>query len=88
MGPSAVIKLAGFNRGWARFPLLDRGTYTLRFEYTPDWTDPALAAARVGHAAAREVRVVVNPGAPRVVSRVGIEADFSLAQVGGRSWQR
>lgn len=82
-GETVVIKLTAFNRGWARFPLLDRGTYTLRFEYVPDWTDPSLAAARVGHASAREVRVVVNPGAPRAVSRVGIEANFSLAEVGG-----
>lgn len=81
-GERTVIHLTGFNRGWARYPLLDAGDYTLRFEYVPDWTDPVLAEARVGHVASEEIRISVDPGAPAAVSRAGVEGELSVTAKG------
>ena len=31
-GGTLVYRLPEFNRGWARYPLLEKGKYTIRFE--------------------------------------------------------
>ena len=68
-GTERVIRIPRFNRGWARFPLLDKGAYELRFDYMPDWNDEALEQARAGRVTGGPVVIEVTDAAPDGVSR-------------------
>lgn len=77
-GEQITITARAFNRGWARFPLLDRGEYTVMLDYVPDWTDEDLAAARAGRVTSTPAAVAVRDGAPPTVSRAGIQTDLII----------
>lgn len=77
------ITIAAFNRGWARYRLLDAETYEVRFEYVPDWTDEVLAAARVGRTVAPPQTLKISGSAPATVSRGGAVAALELKRVDG-----
>jgi hypothetical protein len=79
-GKRATLTIRGFNRGWARYPLLDRGRYRITFDYVPPWEDEALAAAKVGRATGNTVDVNVTTSAPDAVSRGGAEALVELVR--------
>ncbi|MFQ5414212.1 MAG: hypothetical protein ACE5E6_07110 [Phycisphaerae bacterium] len=81
-GRSATLTLNALNRGWARYPLLNRGVYTIVFDYTPAWSDDVLRAERVGRVVSNELRVSVTTGAPDAVSRHGVEATVSIRRDG------
>ncbi len=70
-GKTATITIKGFNRGWARYALLDEGDYTVVFDYTPAWEDEVLAGRRVGRVVSKKARLRVTEGAPAIVSRSG-----------------
>ena len=71
-----TITVTAFNRGWARFPLLERGTYRAVLDYMPAWRDRALADARVGRVVSKPATVEVTTAAPAAVSRGGLEASI------------
>ncbi|MEK7755841.1 MAG: hypothetical protein AAB385_01365, partial [Planctomycetota bacterium] len=75
-GEQITVTARAFNRGWARFPLLDRGEYTVMLDYVPDWTDEVLAAARVGRVLSTPATVTIRDGAPPTISRAGIQTDL------------
>ncbi len=81
-GEQRIVRVRKFNRGWARFPLLDAGEYTVVLEYAPDWTDPILAAHRVSRVTSNEARLTVTRPAPEAVSRGGAEAELSVRREG------
>jgi hypothetical protein len=88
-GPVSVIESEGsvaftvtvFNRGWARYPLLDRGRYDVVLEYVPPWEDRLLRAERVGRVVSNPATITVTDGAPAVVSRDGEEASVTIERV-------
>ena len=73
-----------FNRGWARYPLLDEGTYTAVLDYVPDWQDEALAGERVGRITSNKATLAVTKSAPEAVSRGGGVASLKLTREGDR----
>ncbi|UCF32608.1 MAG: hypothetical protein JSV78_09775 [Phycisphaerales bacterium] len=77
-GREATLIVKAFNRGWARYPLLDGGAYSLVLDYRPNWNDPVLNEQLVGRVVSNELVVKVSKAAPAAVSRVGIEAGLSL----------
>ncbi len=87
-GPSAELAPGGrvsitvpaFNRGWARYPLLDSGEYEIIFEHQPAWGDEVLTQQRVGLVRSPSARLHVTAGAPDVVSRAGVEAFVELTR--------
>jgi hypothetical protein len=81
-GGQAVVVLKNFNRGWARYPLLDAGTYTLVFDYVPAWEDAALAKEQAGRVRAEPVSIEVYRAAPPAVSRHGEEVSVRLVRSG------
>ncbi|MGB2987246.1 MAG: hypothetical protein WBE26_15360 [Phycisphaerae bacterium] len=89
-GPSGVLEpgervtlpACAFNRGWARYPLLDSGTYTVVMDYVPQWEDAVLAAQRVGRVVSNQATITVTEGAPASVSRGGQEASLAVDQEG------
>lgn len=81
-GESVTLTVRAFNRGWARYPLLDPGTYVAVLEYVPAWRDHALTEQRVGRVVSNEARITVTGGAPKTVSRMGVEASIAIHRDG------
>ena len=81
-GETVTIKAAAFNRGWARYRLLDPGTYTVVMEYAPKWGDDALTAQRVGRAISNQAKITITKGAPEAISRAGAEAALAVDRNG------
>ncbi len=85
-GQSATVVLRAFNRGWARYPLLEAGTTVVIFLYEPGWPEDALYGElrdkRAWVVGGKEAEVTVTTGAPSVVSRSGREARLDLAREG------
>ena len=77
-GERASVALVAFNRGWARYPLLDEGNYTVMFRYVPEWIDPVLAEERAGEVRSNTLAFHVVKGAPETVSRGGALAEVAV----------
>jgi hypothetical protein len=82
-GARATVYVGSFNRGWARYPLLDEGNYTVAFGYVPDWSDPVLAEEKVGQVRSNTLALHVARGAPEAVSRSGGQAAVSIRREQG-----
>lgn len=95
-GGKAVLRVPAFNRGWARYPFLDPGRYSVTFAYAPPWEDDVLREAGVGRIVSNTASVRVQRGAPDAVSRraqvasveVAASEGFLIASVTNRSDQR
>jgi hypothetical protein len=79
-GQRARLVVPSFNRGWARYLLLDRGHYRIVLHYQPEWTDTELKAARVGYAASNTVDLTVTQPAPDTISRRGADVLIELTR--------
>lgn len=77
-GQQVTVAVQAFNRGWARYRLLDKGTYTVRLDYVPGWNDEVLIAQRVGRVVSNEATITVTKSAPESVSRAGLQASLTL----------
>ena len=77
-GKSVALTLNAFNRGWARYPLLDRGRYDIVLDYVPPWEDELLKTQRVGRVVSNPATITVTAGAPDTVSRGGEEASLRI----------
>lgn len=69
-----------FNRGWARYKLLDEGEYTVCIDYVPAWEDEKLADAQVGRVTSKEIKIRITKPAPETISRTGQAASVSIYQ--------
>lgn len=78
----AVVVVREFNRGWARFPLLDPGEYKAVLDYLPEWTDPVLAEIRAGRVVSNEASITIRRGAPATVSRGGPQMEIVVERTG------
>lgn len=78
-GASYTLHLTGFNRGWARYPFLEAGRYTVQFDYAPAWEDEWLRTRKVGRVTSNLAGFVVTESAPPTVDRGRIEAELTLA---------
>ncbi len=63
------LQIPAFNRGPARWRLLEAGTYRIRFHYIPEWEEPDLIAARTGEIISNEIRVEITEAAPAIIDR-------------------
>lgn len=81
-GARVAYRVSAFNRGWARYPLLDVGAYTVQFVYTPEWDDAVLKSQEVGRVSSTAAVLTVTAAAPKEVSRSGTEASLSLVRDG------
>ena len=75
---SVSITARAFNRGWARYRLLDAGVYTIVLNYVPAWDDEVLAAQQAGRVVSNTATLTVTAGAPPAISRRGIDATVSI----------
>ncbi|MGD2107935.1 MAG: hypothetical protein PVI86_00960 [Phycisphaerae bacterium] len=85
-GPASVLApgervtfiVRAFNRGWARYRLLDKGTYTVKLEYVPRWNDEVLIEQGVGRVVSNTASITVTTSAPKTVARSGMEASITI----------
>lgn len=77
-----TIRIPAFNRGWARYPLFDRGRYEIAFAYRPAWNDDELLTDAVGAVFSDPVLLTVTTSAPDVISRDGVGATVTVERVG------
>lgn len=82
-GETAVVRVKDFNRGWARYSLLDAGEYFAVLDYTPQWDDSALISARAGRVVSNNAKLRIKESAPADVSRAGSQAVVVVERVEG-----
>ena len=70
-GGEVIHRLRPLNRGWARYPLLQRGVYKILFDYDPQWDDEEFRRAGVGRVTSNVLEVEVTKAAPPIVSASG-----------------
>jgi len=80
-GETVHITIREFNRGWARYAMLDAGEYTVVLDYTPEWQDSALLVARAGRVVSNIARLKIRDGAPPNISRGGSQPGIVVEQV-------
>lgn len=66
-GATARLVIRQFNRGWARYPLLRKGAYTIAFRYQPKWRDGSWIEAGFGLVRGGSVRVEITEPAPKTL---------------------
>ncbi len=81
-GETHTLTVRDFNRGWARFALLETGLYTITVDYVPPWKDEVLRDQQIGHVTSRPVTIRVTDAAPASVLRSGPEASVELRREG------
>ncbi len=84
IGPAgkSVRRLAEFNSGWARFPLLERGRYSIQLVYEPQWDDDEFSQAGVGSVASNILEIEVTEEAPAIVRNATEAAVLTVERQG------
>ncbi len=79
-GQTFVLNLSEFNRGAARFRLLEKGDYKIRFVYQPEWDDEQLRKNQVGLVTGNEITLTVTEPASEVIRNAQreLQADLHL----------
>lgn len=83
-GERRIIVLSDFNRGWARYPLLQAGLYSVQFRYVPEWLDSVLAKDQVGQVQSAVLNLEVIESAPAGVSAHGAHAEVFVRREGAQ----
>lgn len=83
-GETAHLVIPSLNRGWARYPLFDTQTYTIRFQYQPQWKDRSWIQEGLGQVTAEPVQVRITHAAPRNIRDARTSATLHLCQDGDR----
>jgi len=81
---SERLRVPAFNRGWARYPLLAAGRYTIRFAYQPEWRDPAWIDQGFGRIESNIVTIEVTQPAPSEVREATRPVRLQLRQENDR----
>ncbi len=82
-GRTCTADVPEFNRGWARYPLLAKGRYRLRFTYQPEWTREEWIEAGLGKVVSEAIEVEVVEPAPPAVREAEASAAVSVTRDGG-----
>lgn len=82
-GATEIIRLPEFNRGWARFRMLDAGRYRVRLDFAPFWNEPSLDREKVGRVVSNWAELEVTKSAPAAVSRREMQASIGLELTAG-----
>lgn len=79
-GQRISLTVRDFNRGWARYLLLDKGEYSIVMDYVPAWSDKILSEAHVGRVTSPVVKIKVITPAPDTISRSGQVASLKIVK--------
>ncbi|MEE9294048.1 MAG: hypothetical protein V3W34_03660 [Phycisphaerae bacterium] len=81
-GETVRYRVDEFNRGWARYRLLEAGDYQLQVVYQPQWDDDELVRSGVGRVASNRLKLAVGKPAPLCVRRAVAPANLKLSRQG------
>jgi hypothetical protein len=81
---SVELVIPSFNRGWARYPLLEEQTYTIRFRYQPAWKNLTWVEDGFGLITSDPVRIEVTQAAPDRIRMARRPVALHLAEEGQR----
>jgi len=81
-GGELVVRLPAFNRGWARYPLLEAGAHRVVFDYHPQWDDAVFREQEVGRVTSEPVAIEVTAAAPPAVRNGRQTATVSVGREG------
>jgi hypothetical protein len=81
-GRADELTIPLFNRGWARFPMLRPGTYTIRFAYQPEWKDQQWTEVQFGRVQSEPVTIEITTAAPEPVRPRGEDLTLHLKTTG------
>lgn len=81
-GARASLDILLFNRGWARYPMLAPGEYTIGFAYQPQWKDESWTASGFGCVRSEPLRLEVTRGAPEEVRGAEVAMVLEVQRVG------
>lgn len=76
------VRIASFNRGWARYPLFDKGRYEIVFQYRPEWDDEKLYSEGVGFVSSEPTSLTIASTAPAKISRSGVDSAIEIERDG------
>ncbi len=77
-----VLTLPTFNRGLARYRMLNKGAYRLQFAYVPEWDHHKMREDGIGKVTSNQLVMTVTQSAPDLILGAGREIQTSLQQVG------
>ena len=81
-GATGRLRIPLFNRGWARYPMLSAGRYTIAFSCQPEWKDASWTEDGLGLVRAAPVTVEVHQDAPEVLRRSDKPLAIHLGRTG------
>jgi hypothetical protein len=76
------LVLSGFNRGWARYPMLRKGKYTVGFSYQPRWKDESWTQSGFGLVTGTPITIEVTEDAPQEVIASTTPMEMQVKRVG------
>ncbi len=77
-----ILNLPDFNRGFARYRMLRKGTYRLQFAYVPEWDDHKMRQDGIGKVASNALTLTVTQPAPDLILGAKREIRTRLERVG------
>ncbi len=81
-GGTARLRIPDFNRGWARYPMLEAGKYRISIRYQPSWKEQQWIEEGVGLAESPPIEVEVRQAAPRSIREANLGMGLELAWAG------
>lgn len=77
-----ILKVPDFNRGFARYRMLRKGTYRLQFAYVPEWDDHKMREDGIGKVVSNALTLTVTQPAPDLILNARRELRVELERVG------
>ncbi len=77
-----ILNLPDFNRGFARYRMLRKGTYRLQFAYVPEWDDHKMREDGIGKVVSNALTLTVTQPAPDLILNARREIGVRLGRVG------
>ncbi len=77
-----ILNLPDFNRGFARYRMLRKGTYRLQFAYVPEWDDHKMREDGIGKVVSNALSLTVTQPAPDLILNARREIRVGLERVG------
>ncbi|MCH8053158.1 MAG: hypothetical protein IH895_03790 [Planctomycetes bacterium] len=77
-----ILNVPDFNRGFARYRMLRKGTYRLQFAYVPEWDDHKMREDGIGKVVSNALTLTVTQPAPDLILNARREIRVGLERVG------
>jgi hypothetical protein len=83
-GRSETLYVDMLNRAWARFPMLVRDEYQIRFQYQPQWENEDWIESNLGRISSNMVSVKVTEPAPELIQQAHVCLKLEVERINER----